>query len=241
MHQIIDTNIFNIKRGTNGCQYPGASYPSFCLKLNKYLYWHGSYTEDEMQWFDKIEKDWKDGAVDYTFMQLIEIFPEAKSVAKKYITEEIENCKADLKEADNIEKEVDDLIYRKASKESEFFWKCITEGLLLDPLRVGREQKIKRNTFYLSALKPGGKEVGNGVTQNDIDRAKAYPIDQILKVRRDGTTRCVWCNDKDGDDLHYYRKGNSVWCFGCSKGGDAIDVYMQVTGVKFLEAVKKLR
>lgn len=72
-----------------------------------------------------------------------------------------------------------------------------------------------------------------------VTRAKAYPIDSLIEFRQ-GKARCLWHHEKTGS-MHYYDESNRVYCFGCSKGGDAIDVYMAMNGVSFKEAVEKLQ
>jgi len=212
----------------------------YSITLDKYIHLFGMYTQDEMDIFDRLRREHEDSLIDYSWNQLMEIFPQAKSVAKKYLQEEIQKCQQDLREADRIENECHDIIYRKSSKENEWFWWNIAHGLFLDPLRKGKEETIKRNVFRLSMLKTPTKTVLGGVTDRDIEVARIYPINQFIKFNKYGKGRCIWCQDKDGDDMHYYRKENKVYCYGCQKGGDAIDVYMTLFNTSFIDAVKKL-
>lgn len=71
-------------------------------------------------------------------------------------------------------------------------------------------------------------------------KAKLYPIDTLITFNRDGKAPCVWHNERTGS-MHYYPDNNRVHCFGCNKGGDAIDVYRQMHGCSFTEAVKALQ
>ena len=71
-----------------------------------------------------------------------------------------------------------------------------------------------------------------------IDTARQYQITNILEFKN-GTRSCIWHTDKT-PSLHYYEKTNTVFCFGCSKSGDSIDVYMQEHKCNFVTAVKAL-
>jgi DNA primase len=72
-----------------------------------------------------------------------------------------------------------------------------------------------------------------------VIRAKEYPIDELIKFSQ-GKARCLWHNEKTGS-MHFYKETNRVHCFGCGKGGDAIDVYMALNNVAFKDAVEKLQ
>lgn len=75
---------------------------------------------------------------------------------------------------------------------------------------------------------------------DDVSRAKEYPIGNLIKVGREGKTLCIWHAEKT-PSLHWYKKTNSVYCFGgCGKSGDVIDVYRQLHNCTFAEAVQEL-
>lgn len=71
-----------------------------------------------------------------------------------------------------------------------------------------------------------------------LERAKTYPITSLLEFKHKKCP-CIWHNEKT-PSLSYFPKTNSVYCFGCSKYGDAVDVYRQVNGCGFKEAVDEL-
>jgi len=198
----------------------------YSLTLKKHIFWHGIYDDKEMDFFDSLKRD----VPSYTQRQALEIFPEAKSVVREIMKTEIEQCRKDLDLALRIESECHNIIYRKSSKESEYFWQSVCDVLWVQPLREGREQKIKRNSFFLS-----NKPKGN----LNVERAKEFPIDELIEFRKN-IGKCLWCDDCDGDDLYYYRKTNRVYCFACNKSADSIDVCMKLTGFSFVDAVKKL-
>lgn len=74
--------------------------------------------------------------------------------------------------------------------------------------------------------------------KDELERAKAYPIDRLIEFRQNKAC-CIWHNEKTAS-LHYYRKENRVFCFGCHKHGDAIDVVRQIENLSFKEAIKRL-
>lgn len=224
MHKYIDTEIFNTKRNTNGSQYPSASCSSFCLKLNKYIFWHGTYSEDEMSVFDKEYRQWKRSQDESKWYLYI---PEAKP----FLKEEMVQYRKDLDTAEELKRQCDDIIYRKATTQSEDFWNAVAEVLIWGPYKKDRESLIKRNSFILSTKKRDG---------DDLRRAKQFPVSDLIKLNGQNKAQCPWCLDKDCDDLHYYRKTNSVYCFACNKSADVIDLYQKLFNVSLSEAIKKL-
>lgn len=205
--------------------------------LDKFITFFGVYSWEEMEYFDRLERNWKDNLPNYSFNELMQIFPEAKSVAKKCIEEEIVQFRKDLNIAEEIEKECENIIYRKSSKENEEFWRGVAYTFFIKPYREGKEEKIKRNGFHLLSL--NRKDVvQKGVSQSDIERARQYPIDNFIDFKHK-VAPCIWHNEKTGS-LHYYKKTNTVYCFGCGKSADVIDVYMKIHGCNFLTAVKAL-
>ena len=77
-----------------------------------------------------------------------------------------------------------------------------------------------------------------GITDDMIERARQYPIGQIIPVDRRGFATCLWHEEKTPS---MYCKGNYVHCFGCNRSGDSIDVYRRVHGAGFVESVKMLQ
>lgn len=72
----------------------------------------------------------------------------------------------------------------------------------------------------------------------ELERAKAYPIENIIKVVRRQAI-CPFHSEKTGS-LYVY-PDNHAYCFGkCRKPFDAINIAMQVWGVDFKEALNRL-
>lgn len=115
--------------------------------------------------------------------------------------------------------------------------KDVTEYLL----NHGREDfyELIKKSVVIPKAKPElsfKREVYTG--DDEIERAKTYPIEQLIQFGKDKKAKCIWHNEKSGS-LHLYDT-NKVFCFGCSKGGDAIDVYMTLNNATFKEAIEYL-
>lgn len=95
------------------------------------------------------------------------------------------------------------------------------------PAYVEKAEKIK------SAI------LSYGRGKADVTGAKAFPIDQLVKFENGGFARCIFHEEKSAS-MKYYQKTNTVYCFSCAKKWDAIDVCMQLNGITFGEAIKKL-
>ncbi len=77
------------------------------------------------------------------------------------------------------------------------------------------------------------------VDGGDKERANAYPIENIIKVNRDGFALCV-AHDERTPSLKVY-KDNHAYCFGgCGKRFDAIAIAMAVWNIDFKSAVERL-
>jgi hypothetical protein len=69
--------------------------------------------------------------------------------------------------------------------------------------------------------------------------AKSKLITELLKFDSGGYARCIWHHEST-PSLKYYKEDNHVFCFGCGKGGDVIDVYSQINNCSLAEAIKAL-
>jgi DNA primase len=77
------------------------------------------------------------------------------------------------------------------------------------------------------------------VEGSDLERAKSYPIENLIKVNRNGFALCVTHKEKT-PSLKVY-KDNHAYCFGgCGKRFDAIAIAMAVWNCDFKSAVERL-
>lgn len=103
----------------------------------------------------------------------------------------------------------------------EDFWEIIKQSVV-----------IPKEKTELSFI----REVYDG--NDEIEKAKMYPIEQLLAFGKDHKAKCIFHNENSGS-MHLY-KTNRVYCFGCSHGADAIDVYMILHNSTFKEAITYL-
>ena len=72
-----------------------------------------------------------------------------------------------------------------------------------------------------------------------IQKAKQYPIRDLIKVNRAGKATCLFHTDND-PSMHVYRD-NHFHCFVCGKHGDAITIYQTINNCDFKTAVSELQ
>lgn len=95
------------------------------------------------------------------------------------------------------------------------------------------EKKIKQVTFSTKIV----LGYDEGITKDQIEKARDYPIDNLIEARRN-MTKCPFHHDKTAS---MYLKNNFFHCFGCGANGDTIDLLMKRDGLSFKEAVIKLQ
>lgn len=108
--------------------------------------------------------------------------------------------------------------------------------LALDKIE-GAEKNIRQAQFDLSRLKHNAQK-GNGVSDEEIERAREYPISQLLpNPVRHNMTLCCFHEDRAPS---MSVKNNRAHCFSCNKTWDAIALVMELKGLEFIKAVKYL-
>lgn len=79
----------------------------------------------------------------------------------------------------------------------------------------------------------------NEVTPEMIERAKEYPVENLVDIPKNRAICCLW-HDEKTPSLHLSRN-NKLRCYGsCGKSFDSIDTYRQLHGATFHEAVRAL-
>lgn len=109
----------------------------------------------------------------------------------------------------------------------------IEERVLIDFDIEEKKEQVKYYEKFLTTL----SNRTNAMTETEIIYVKAIPMDQFIEFGRDGKANCPWHEDKT-PSLHWYKKNNTVYCFGCEKGGDTIAVIRKLHGLSFIDAVK---
>ncbi len=93
--------------------------------------------------------------------------------------------------------------------------------------------RLKRLSYMYDPPKPSE----NGVTDAEIQRAREYPIKNLVKMKGRNTL-CLWHNDRK-PSMHIY-KDNHGYCFACNKYADPIEFVQKMNGLDFLGAVRYL-
>lgn len=124
----------------------------------------------------------------------------------------------------DTQKEINDILQRIREVGPE-------TGLLLNMTREDYVEKKKK----LNAILKSHQEWGD----DNLKKAKAYPIEQLIEFDGGGFAKCLWHQEKTGS-LKWYRERNKAHCFGGCGDFDSIDVYMKINNVTLPEAIKQL-
>lgn len=107
--------------------------------------------------------------------------------------------------------------------------------LLLDSMRF-LDKEIKKCE---SELNFKNSRNGNRITQNDIEKAKQFPLENLLQNIRNSKTNCIRGSHTDEHPSMDIRN-NFAYCYSCGFHGDSIAVYMNLNNTDFITAVKAL-
>lgn len=134
-----------------------------------------------------------------------------------------------------------DIIYRKyadfirddleAIEKRMYFWIAIGGYDILEEI-----EKLSREAKSLDALLRRSDKTDE-ISEADIERARAYPIANLMEVNRHGYAICPFHDDKKPS--FWTRKGYG-YCFSCGTQCDSIGYLMRVKGFTFVDAVKRL-
>ncbi len=108
--------------------------------------------------------------------------------------------------------------------------------------RLKRELHIAVERMAMEAgIEPKRKDHGNnGITDEQIERAKQYPIEDLVDVGRGGMARCI-SGEHDDKTPSMDCRNNFVFCHACGFHADVIAVYQKIHRATFPEAVKALQ
>ena len=87
-----------------------------------------------------------------------------------------------------------------------------------------------------SKQKPKPVFTGNS---DRLQMAKQTPITNYIKFNRAGFAPCIWHKEKE-PSMKYSEDRNRVFCFGCSKTGDVLDVVQELNGIGLKEAINEV-
>lgn len=183
------------------------------------------YTQEEMDKFQEMEKAHKESLPKLNTFEALSIYPEAKPLIKRQITE--------------INHKIDGILeYIRDIKNQH---NPIKDKHIIDFLVEGaeyvKEKLLKQKKELELPLKIKKKDHEN--FQEMIQAAKQYPIDSLIEFNRSNKALSIFTKEKT-PSMHYNRKTNTVYCFSTHRKGDAIDVAQIKYNLSFVEAVRML-
>jgi hypothetical protein len=163
--------------------------------------------------------------------ELLTIYPSALKTIKQLKKE----YTAELEDINNQQKKIKQLVVGKVNtfKNIEFFQE---NAAILHTDTVRQIFLIQRITFLDKILRQS-KIVSS---RDSIEEMKKIPITDFLEFNRAGFAKCIW-HDEKTSSMKYYEKNNTIFCFGCQKHGDVIDVFAQINGISVADAIRKLK
>lgn len=201
---------------------------TYLYSINRYIGKYFSFSPEELAEIDRLETQWKTSLKEYTFRQLIEIFPDAAE-------DILEMYKQDIIKANELEihyqNKLADVLLRH-----RWFWQWAWNLLYIEPLREDKEEKIR---ILSDSLREDKETDILNINDQDILKAKDRPLTDFIKFNRQGYASCIWHNDKV-PSMYYYKKSNRVYCFSCNQYGDTINIIQKLYNVNFKDAVKFL-
>ena len=103
--------------------------------------------------------------------------------------------------------------------------------------RRKEEEEEKEAMAVQMRRKPASEKNGRFVSKEEIQMVKSYPISRILSSKK-----LVFCplHKDDVPSLSINHQKNLWSCFGCGRSGNVIQLVMEMEGIGFMAAVKKL-
>jgi len=187
--------------------------------------------------------------ISFTNKELVEMFPEAK----KTIASLIKQDEQTLAESRTLREKVYNNLYPKVKMDNldiaVSLVMCVVDNQIVEHKNKNSEfmigelisDRLERNRKLLAVYKIMGKK---NKTNEDLfelkkERAKAFPIENLVQVNRMGWAKCPFHTEKD-PSFKINKKKNLWFCFGGCGGGDSISLVMKLNNYSFKEAVEKL-
>lgn len=212
---------------------------SVIAQLEKIPGWINLIPEDEQDfysmaheayigWVKEEERRWRDGSRRKDWLRewkeelgMQEFSKEARIT---YLRGEVKRIRTTIAELNEI------LLSVLKNRESGVLISLLSENV------TKRQNIINKHVREISFRKNPGKD--GEITDEMILRAKEYPIEQILKLERNGRAKCVFHSGEDGNmDI----RKNYAYCYVCGKSSDSIGVYMAFYDCNFRQAVLALQ
>ncbi len=103
--------------------------------------------------------------------------------------------------------------------------------------RRKEEEEERKTRVEQMRREPAAEKNGRFVSEEEIQKAKSYPISRIL-----GSKKLVFCplHKDDVPSLSINHQKNLWRCFGCGRSGNVIQLVMKLEGLDFRDAVRRL-
>ncbi len=160
---------------------------------------------------------------------IVEMGAAGRLMRSRAVEEQIKDIEQELRER-----------RERLNVQEEGVGKKLNEKSIL-ALIAQRKKLLREFDYALSCLIMTATKTDNsGVSREEIDRARTYPIESLIEVRRDKMARCVSGQHSDNSPSMDTRN-NFCYCYSCGWTGDVITVYQKLYGVTFPEAVRALQ
>ncbi len=165
--------------------------------------------------------------------EIVATFPTGKSTVKRLIKE----TELFLEEARVTEQSTKDFLSSRVS----MYDIDICTSLVMAAYYGGEvekaKEKLKRLYRLLYLYEPPTKATPGIITDEEIERARAYPVRELVTVKVN-KMKCLWHNDHS-PSMHVY-PDQHMYCFVCQKRATPIDIVMAEKNISFVSAVKHL-
>jgi len=123
--------------------------------------------------------------------------------------------------------------YSDSFKQNVPYW---LRKITLDLSGYKESKKELKKLLAEQRAKTSNKEIKGKITEEDIQRAKEYPFENLIEVNRNFGI-CPYHEDKHPS---FFVKNNWGHCFTCNKSVDTIQFVMDMQNLTFIEAVRFL-
>lgn len=104
--------------------------------------------------------------------------------------------------------------------------------LFLAGAEMGEKEAWIARELRVKARPPG---IPGKVTEDEIERARSYPIADLIGCKNGAYVKCPFCPSS-----RFWAKGSIGHCFACNKTANSLRYMIECRGVKFVDAVKSL-
>jgi hypothetical protein len=192
--------------------------------------------DDDVLWWT-IEKQWWKTVPNYTDVELLAIFPEARTA----IPDKLAEWKQErVRLVRTIRKKLA-TIQQASAPEHQWFWRAwvkYTDGQTLRVVEAHIARLQRLHGVATGMRRPGA------LTDTHIQQARAVPLARLVTtpLRPSGKTLVGECplHEDRRPSFTVYPDTNSWYCFGCQRGGDAIAFVRYLHGFSFRQAVRSL-